>query len=67
LTLGVVPERVAVFPLTLNVPNGMDTEVSVTSESEYADTVFEYAVEFVTIPRLAAVDHVGGSGLLLTP
>jgi hypothetical protein len=67
LTLGVVPESVAVFPLTVNVPNGMDTEVSVTSESEYADTALEYAVEFVTIPRFAAVSQVGGSGLFDLP
>ena len=67
LTLGVVPESVAVLPLTVNVPKGVEMDVRVTAESEYADTVLEYEVEFVTIPRLAAVIQVGGSGLLDLP
>jgi len=70
--LGVVP---LIVPLVVvpapgvdeNDPNPDDTALSVTLLSDDAVTVREKEVLGATVPKLAAVDHAGGSGLLLTP
>jgi len=50
-----------------NVPKPVETALRVTLLSDDAVTVREKEVLGVTVPKLAAVDHAGGSGLLLTP